>query len=164
MAETVMRDKIADYLNTGTTATPVWAVMGVGFNTLDENPNAQMDSKTYINQKSQTSHVKSYQTQFPFDTDLIVDETAVMKLYEIGRNLKTGADAETEYVRVDLFDPVTGEGITNTYKARKFAVAVGVTGITGAGGETVHVAGTLYSVGDFVEGTFNTQTKTFTAV
>lgn len=162
--ETVIRKAIADYLNTGTKATPVWSLMGVGFNTLDENPNAQMDSKTYINQSSQTNSVKSYQTQFPFDSDLISDEDAIMALYNIGRNQKTGADAELEYIRIEKFDPVTGEGITDTYKARKFTVAVGVTGITGAGGETVHVAGTLYNVGDFVDGTFNTQTKTFTAV
>ncbi len=138
MAETVMRHQIADYLNTGTTETPAYSLMGVGFNTLDENPNAQTDSKTYVNQKSQTSHIKSYQTQFPFDTDLIASEEAVMALYEIGRDQKTGADAELEYVRVDLFSPVTGEGSENTFKARKFKVAASVTGIAGAGGETVN--------------------------
>lgn len=163
MAETVMRHQIADYLDVSTTGTPEWALMGVGFNTLDENPNAQLDSKTYVNQKNQSSHVKSYQTQFPFDTDLIASEEAVMALYNIGRNHKVGAEAELDYVRVELFDPVTGEGITDTYKARKFTVAVAVTGNTGAGGEVVKVAGNLNGVGDFVDGTFNTATKTFTA-
>ncbi len=161
MATTVNRKQIADYLNTGTTALPTYVLMGVGFNTLDESPNAQLDSKTYIHESSQSSHVKSYQTQFPFDTDLIADETAVMTLYNIGRDQKTGADAELEYVRVELFDPV--EATPNTYQARKFTVAVGVTSIAGAGGETVKVTGTLYGVGDAVQGTFDTSTKTFTA-
>jgi hypothetical protein len=161
--ETVMRSQIADYLNTSTTETPSYALMGVGFNTLDENPNAQTDSKTYVHQKSQSTQIKSYQTQFPFDTDLIVDEAAVMALYAIGRDQKTGKDAELEYVRVDLFKPVTGEGIENTYQARKFTVAVGVSSIAGAGGETVKVTGTLFGVGDAVQGTFNTSTKTFSA-
>lgn len=161
MATTVIRNQIADYLNTGTTETPAWALMGVGFNTLDENPNAQTDSKTYVNQKSQTSSIKSYQTQFPFDTDLIASETAVMALYAIGRDQKTGVDAELEYIRVDLFKPESG--VENTYEARKFTVAVAVTGIAGAGGETVKVTGTLFGVGDAVQGTFNTSTKTFTA-
>lgn len=164
MAETVMRHQIADYLDVSTTSTPEWALMGVGFNTLDENPNAQVDSKTYVNQKNQSSQVKGYQTQFPFDTDLIASEDAVMALYGVGRDQKTGADAEMDYIRVELFEPVTGEGITNTYKARKFTVAVAVTSNAGAGGEVVKVAGNLNAVGDFVKGTFNTQTKTFTAV
>lgn len=157
--ETVMRNQIADYLNTSTTDTPSFALMGVGFNTLDENPNAQTDGKTYINQKAQSSQIKNYQTQFPFDTDLIASEEAVMALYHIGRNQKIGADAEMEYVRVELFRP--DEATANTFKARKFKVAVAVTGITGAGGETVKVTGTLHGVGDPIYGTFNTTTKTF---
>lgn len=165
MNETVMRNQIADYLNASTSGgTASYVLMGVGFNTLDENPNAQTDSKTYINQKVQTSQIKNYQTQFPFDTDLISSEEAVMALYEIGRDQKTGSGAELDYVRVELFEPSPGEGADNTFAARKFRVAVAVTGIAGAGGEAVKVTGTLYAVGDPIKGTFNTSTKTFTAI
>lgn len=157
--ETVMRNQIADYLNTGTTDAPCFALMGVGFNTLDENPNAQTDGKTYIHQKAQSSQIKNYQTQFPFDTDLIASEDAVMALYQVGRNQKIGADAELEYVRVELFQ--SDEAMANTFKARKFKVAVAVTGITGAGGEAIKVTGTLHGVGDPIYGTFNTTTKIF---
>ena len=160
MNETVMRHQIADFLNTGSNGLPKFALMGVGFNTLDENPNAQTDGKTYIHQKAQSSQIKNYQTQFPFDTDLIASEDAVMALYEIGRNQKTGGDAELEYVRVELFRAI--EDKENTFQARKFRVAVAVTGITGAGGEAVKVTGTLHGVGDPIYGTFNTTTKAFT--
>ena len=51
--DAVMRYQVADYLNTAKSGTESFALMGVGFNTLDESPNAQKDSKTYINQKSQ---------------------------------------------------------------------------------------------------------------
>lgn len=88
--DAVMRYQVADYLNTAKSGTESFALMGVGFNTLDESPNAQKDSKTYINQKSQTSTIKSYQPAFAFDSDLIADEAAVMALYEIGRNQLTG--------------------------------------------------------------------------
>lgn len=158
---TVMRYDIADYLDTGTTSTPNYALMGVGFNSLDESPNAQKDSKTYIHQKSQTSTIKGYQTTFAFDTDLIASDDAIMKLYDIGRNQKTGADAELNYVRVELFQP--DETLENTFKARKFKVAVEVASIAGEGGGNVKVTGNLNGVGDFVDGTFNTETKTFTA-
>ena len=104
--DAVMRYQVADYLNTAKSGTESFALMGVGFNTLDESPNAQKDSKTYINQKSQTSTIKSYQPAFAFDSDLIADEAAVMALYEIGRNQLTGAEAERDYVRVELFKPV----------------------------------------------------------
>lgn len=158
--ETIMRNQVADYLNVGTTDEQ-WVLMGAGFNSLDENPSAQTESKTYINDKSATSYIKGYQTQFPFDTDLIKSEAAVMALYDIGRNQKTGADAELDYVRVELFEPITGKD--NTFKARRFRVAVEVSGLAGSGGETIKVTGNLNNVGTYIDGEFNTQTRTFTA-
>ena len=155
--DAVMRYQVADYLSTGEDA---FALMGVGFNTLDENPTAQKDSKTYINQKAQTSQIKSYQPTFPFDTDLISDEAAVMAIYDIGRNQKTGEDAELDYVRVELFKPV--DDAENKFEARKFRVAVEVANITGEGGGIMKMTGNLNGVGDFVAGTFDTTTKTFT--
>ena len=155
--DAVMRYQVVDYLATDGGE---FALMGVGFNTLDENPTAQKDAKTYINQKAQTTQIKSYQPTFPFDTDLISDEAAVMAIYDIGRNHKTGAAAEKEYVRVELFKPVAEQ--ENTFEARKFTVAVEVTNISGEGGGVIKVTGNLNGVGDFVAGTFNTTTKTFT--
>ena len=84
-----------------------------------------------------------------------------MELYKIGRDRLTGADAEREYIRVDLFDPVNSTA--NTFRARKFVVAVEVTSCAGTGGEAIKVTGNLDNVGSFVAGTFNTATKTFTA-
>lgn len=158
--DTIMRHQVADYLNIGT-ETEQWELMGAGFNTLDENPAAQTESKTYINDKSATSYIKGYQTQFPFDTDLIKSEAAVMALYNIGRNQKTGADAELDYTRVELFEPVASK--ENTFKARKFRVAVEVSGLAGNGGEAIKVTGNLNNVGTYIDGEFNTTTKTFTA-
>ena len=156
--DAVMRYQVADYLATGDDK---FALMGVGFNTLDENPTAQKDAKTYINQKAQTTQIKSYQPTFPFDTDLISDEEAVMAIYDIGRNQKTSEDAELDYVRVELFKPVADK--ENVFEARKFKVAVEVANITGEGGGIMKVTGNLNGVGDFVAGTFDTTTKTFTA-
>jgi len=157
--DTIIRNMIADYLNVGTPEAPEFAFMGRGFNTLDENPNAQTEQKAYISDKSQSSTITSYQVQFPYDTDLIASQEAIMALYDVGRNQKQAGEAEKEYVRVDVFKG----GSANSYPARKFLVAVEVSGITGAGAEIIHVAGNLNGVGDFVEGTFDLTTKTFTA-
>ena len=153
----VMRNSIADYLKVDDT----FELMGVGFETLDENPNAQSTQKTYINQATATNFITSYQTEFPYSADMIVSEKAIMALYECGRDHKTGADAMFEYVRVDLFSPVQQQ--QNVFKARKFIVSNEVSGNTGAGGNPINVAGTLKSVGDPILGTFNTQSKEFTA-
>lgn len=158
----VVRSMIADYLNVSTTATPEWVLMGTGFNTLNESPNAQIDKKTYISDTTASSTIKSYDTQFPFDADLVADEKAVMFLYSVGRDHKVGKDAETDYIRVDLYDPVA-TGVTDKFKARKFHVAVEVSGAAGAGGETVVSTGNLNCVGDPIQGYFDTATKTFTA-
>ena len=161
MNQTIQRHQIADYLNVGEAKAETYELMGAGFNTLDENPAAQIDTKTYINDRPATSTIKGYQAQFPFDTDLIASEKAIMYLYDVGRNQETGADSETDYVRVELFNPVSEK--ENTFKARKFHVAIEVASFAGAGGETVKVTGNLNNVGSFVDGEFNTQTKTFTA-
>ncbi len=158
--ETIMRFQIADYLGIPGDSDTTYALMGAGFNTLDENPAAQLDTKAYINDKAASSIVKGYQPQFPFDTDLIKSEEAVMELYKIGRDELTGADAERDYIRVELFEPAASK--ENTFKARKFRVAVEVASCAGAGGETIKVTGNLNNVGTFVDGEFNTTTKTFT--
>ncbi len=159
MADTVIRDAIADYLNVGTADAPKYVLMGTGFNNLDENPQAQVNTKAYINDKAATTIVRGYQTQFPFDTDLIQSEEAVMALYNVGRNQKLGAAAEFDYVRVELFLDAEDE---IEYPARKFRVAAEISGIAGPGADIIHVTGNLNNVGRFVEGTFNIDTKTFT--
>jgi len=152
----VMRNKVADYLKVG----DAFELMGVGFETLDENPNAQSMQKTYVNQATASSFITSYQTEFSYSADMIKSEKAIMALYECGRDHLTGADAVFEYVRVDLFSPVSGS--TNTFKARKFLVSNEVSGNTGSGGDPLTLAGTLKSVGDPILGTFVTTSKTFT--
>lgn len=159
-SEKVMRYQVADYLDTGVSGTAAYELCGAGFTTLDEEPSAQSESSIYINDKSASSTVKSYETTFPFDSELIKSEKAVMSLYEVGRNQLTGAAAEKDYVRVELFEPVASK--ENTFKARKFRVSVEVSSISGEGGEAITVSGNLNAVGDFVEGEFNTTTKTFT--
>lgn len=160
----VMRYQIADYLETKAAADggngAVNSLMGAGFLTLDENPSAKVETTAYINNRSASGTITGYETVFPFDTQLISDEAAVKFIYDIARNQKTGTEAETNYYRVDLYD-AQGEGV-KSYPARRFKVAVEVTGITGAGTEIVRVAGNLHQVGDFTAGTFDIETKTFT--
>lgn len=153
----VIRYMIADYLNTGTSSTEEYSLMNAGFTALDENPSAKVENTPYIGDRSSSGSITGYETTFPFDTQLISDEAAIAFIYDVGRNQKTGQDAETDYVRVELF-----ESESSSYPARKFRVAVEVSSITGEGTNIVKMAGNLHQVGNFVDGTFDTTTKKFT--
>lgn len=156
--EVVKRHQIADYLNVGTASAPEWVLMGTGFTTLDESPNAQTESVKYVNEKSASSSVVSYETSFPYEAEHIQSESAIDAIYTVGRNHYVGSDAEMEYCRVELWNRATG---ANTFEARKFLVSVEVSSF--AGENKMGISGNLNAVGDPVIGTFNTTTKTFTA-
>ena len=161
MASAIERYRFADYLNVADSEGPEeYELMGVGFTTLDENPGAQSESKIYISDRTASSSIKSYETQFSYESEIIQSEKAIMALYKTGRNHLTGSNAEFDYIRVELWDPVPEQ--TTQFKARKFRVANEVSSFAGAGGEAVVVSGNLNAVGDPVEGTFDTSTKTFT--
>ncbi len=153
------RNSIADYLKVG----EKWELMNKGFTKLDENPNAQTDTTTYIGDVTSTSSIESYQTEFAYDSHIIPSQKAVLALYNTGRNHDTGSDAEFEYLRVDLFQPVAdqAEG-EESYLARKFVVSNEVSSFAGEGGKKITVSGTLKAVGDFVAGKFDLKTLEFT--
>lgn len=155
----IQRHEFADYLNCGTSEDPNWQLMGTGFTSLNESPNAQTNTKKYVNEKSSSTSITSYQTEFPYDADLIASEDAILALYNIARDHKTGTDAVLEYVRVELWDPV--DGSTTEFKARKFNVANSVSDI--AGDDDIQVSGTLHAVGDPIDGTFDISDKEFDA-
>lgn len=153
----IMRHEIADYLNTGTESTKEWALMGAGFTSIDEEPNAQTDSVKYVNDRSTTTSIIGYETSFSFEADHIKEEAAIDAIYNIARNHHIGSDAELEYCRVELWNAAEG---TNTFEARLFRVAVEVSSMSGE--NKMGMSGSLNCIGDPVLGTFNTQTRTFT--
>lgn len=152
------RHEFADYLNIGDTDNPEFVLMGTGFTTLDENPGAQTSKKKYVNDAASSSSITNYETVFPFESDLIIQQEAVIALYNVGRNHYTGSDAEFPYVRVELWDKVPDK--QNEYAARLFTVSAEISNIKGE--DEVTVSGNLNAVGDPVNGTFNTETRVFT--
>ncbi|WP_291653804.1 hypothetical protein [Clostridium sp.] len=154
------RKSYANYLNVGK-GTEEYVLMGAGFIELNEAPAAQTVSKKYINDKSASKAIIGYDWSTSFNTDMIRSEKAVEFICEIGEMQKIGSDAETEYVIVDLDKEVSEEGITNTYKARKFRVAVEVASFDNNDGQMA-ATGNLLGIGDMVAGIFNVTTNTFT--
>ena len=65
----VIRYQIADYMNTASGGgEAVYALMGAGFTSLDENPAAKIDTTAYISDRSASGTVTGYETTFPFNT------------------------------------------------------------------------------------------------
>lgn len=159
----LLRNKIGDYCRFGGEGSP-WYFMGPGFTQLDENPGAQSESETYIHEVTSSASINSYQTVFPFTSRMIPEQKALYNLWKIGRDHKTGAEAQIEFCKVDLFNPVGEPSETKAeFTARKFVVSVEVSSTSGNGGEKLQVSGNLNAVGDPVQGKFDTVAKEFTA-
>ena len=126
---------------------------------LDNSPSAQTTSKRYVNQKSATQSIGSYEWTAPLEFDLIRSEKAIQFIADIGENEKTGVEAETLYVKVYLNKPVNLK--ENTFEARQRRVAVEVAEFSDNDGE-IQGSGNLLGKTDWVKGEFNTKTKTFT--
>ena len=156
----VGRHQHAEYIDvTGGSESPQFELMGTGFTQIDSSPSAQTTSKRYVNQKSATQSIGSYEWTAPLEFDLIRSEAAVEFIADIGENEKTGADAESLYVQVYLEKPV--ESKQNTFEAKQRRVAVEISDFSDNDGE-IQGSGNLLGKTDWVNGEFNTQTKTFT--
>lgn len=154
-----MRYQIADYLMVDDIA----ELMGTGFTSLSESPSAQTDSVTYINEKTSSTDVTGYETEFSYDANHIPSQAAITALWKDGRDHHTGADAQHEYIRVDLYNPIgTASETSAEFAARKFIVSNEVSDFEGDGGEKNSISGTLHAIGDPVQGKFDTVSKKFT--
>lgn len=149
-----------DYIDvSGGSGSPRFELLGFGVTQLDNSPSAQTTSKRYVNQKSATQSIGSYEWTAPLEFDLIRSEAAIAYIADIGENEKTGVDAETLYVKVYMNKPVASK--QNTFEAKQRRVAVEVADFADNDGE-IQGSGNLLGKTDWVKGEFNTKTKTFT--
>ena len=133
--------------------------LSVGFSELNESPSPQTSSKRYIHEASATQAITGYEWSSSFTADQIENEEVIEYIRTIGEMMKTGAEAETNYLIVDLDKPADGAG----FRARKFKVAVQVDEFGDEDGELT-ISGTFLGMGDPIEGTveINAGVATFT--
>lgn len=153
------RRDIANYLDVSKTEEKEFAFMGTGFVDLNDSPAAQTSSKKYVHNKSVTKSIVGYDWSAPFTMDQIREEKAIDYMCKIGEDELTGADAETEYVKVELTKPI-GDGGTE-YEARMRKVAIEISEFANSDGE-LQGSGNLLGITDWVKGKFDTNTRTFT--
>ena len=159
----IVRHQIADYLGIRTVAagvtTTTFYLMGTGFTKIDEDPKAVVHTSGYVSDKNKSSSITGYDRTFPFDFEFIKAQEAVDALVAVAHDDKIGADAEFDFIRVDLYE--AGDA-TGAYRARKWAVCAEISSITGEPQGVVKGSGVLHTVGDAIPGEFVVSTKVFT--
>lgn len=147
----------AHYFDVGTNGTPDIELGGV-ITEMTESANPTETEKQYIHQKSKITKTTGYLNEFPLTMDMVKGDKVFENFYEKFYLRKTGNDLNIDHYIVNLWE---NETEANTYKARKITQTVSITECNGAAGEQKQITGSLKG-GDFVYGTFNTSTKTFT--
>lgn len=115
-------------------------VCGDNWLSFTESPNAQTKTRKFINQKSETSTITRYSTQWDFEVLLDTSDTAIKAIYDIATQHKTGADA---YIQLEILDGTTATS------GRKYNATVQVSSIDDD--DDMVMKGTIYADGDAVE-------------
>ena len=147
----------AHYFDVGTNEQSDIELGGV-ITEMTESSNPTETEKQYIHQKSKITKTTGYSNEFPITMDMVKGDKVFENFYEKFYQRKTGNDLNIDHYIVNLWE---NETEANTYKARKITQTVSITECNGAAGEQKQITGSLKG-GDFVYGTFNTSTKTFT--
>ena len=155
--EKIVRSKIATFLNTGSTVTPVWSLLGLGIVDAAIEYNPQTSEEVFIHQNSGNTEVESYKPTMPIEATAYNGNLAFEKIDTLRKARAVGAAAYTEIVNVWLYEAPT----TGTYPAEKQNVSVQIESFGGAGGEGAKINFTLNYRGDAVPGTFNPTTSAF---
>ena len=148
----------AHYFDVGTSSESDIQLGGV-ITEMTESSNPTEQEKQYIHQKSKITKTTGYSNEFPITMDMVKGDKVFENFYEKFYQRKTGNDLNIDHIIVNLWEPVAEQ--ENKYKARKITQTVSITECNGAAGEQKQITGSLKG-GDFVYGTFDTSTKTFT--
>lgn len=154
-----MRAKLAHYMDTGDSNTPVWSRIGEGFTDFTESKNAQEYTRQYINEQTETTDVTGYSPSIAYSADVYDDDPVCQKVVEISDDELVGDAAQVEIVTANEYE-ISGSETTCTAYKRTYSV---IPDQKGSGVQQLVYTGTLRAVGDQVKGTFNPETKTFTA-
>lgn len=134
-------------------------VLGGVLTEITESSGPKEKENQYMHQKSSNFKVTGFANEFPLTMDMVMGDEVFEYMYELFYRRKVTPDLDIDHYIVDLWKPVAGSA--NTFEARKIVQTCEITECNGAAGEQKQIAGSLKG-GDFVYGTFNVSTKTFT--
>jgi hypothetical protein len=158
MSGKIKRSQVAIFLNTGTSASPTWSLIGEGVTEQTIAYNPQTSDETYVHQDSGTTDIESYKPTIPTPMTAIKGDEVFDFVDEIRKKRKVLADARSEVCIVYLYETPT----SGAYEAEKSICSIQVDDFGGPGGESAKMNFTINLIGDPVLGTFNPSTKAFT--
>lgn len=150
--EKIKRSQFLTYLNTGTSAVPVWSVLGVGITDYGIDYNPQVDTEKWIIEDNARNDHSSNQKQGSV-TQKCYKGDAVFEFVNAGRDQ---LNYKSQVLDIDRWN---GEG--TSYPAKMNDVIITVTSYMG---EDAEIEYDIYYDGDAIEGTvtFTGSTPTFT--
>lgn len=142
-----------------TLANTEYHLIGEGVDSMTEEMNAEEETTQWINQENGTTNLQSYTPSISIDMQDVDQEDydLIDWINNMVDTLPTGSKAISSYVRVRI----KGAGPTYPAVQRRCTVTVGSVG--GDAGNNVTNSITLGGRGDGIQGTFNAETKKFTA-
>lgn len=139
--EKIKRSQFLTYLNTGTSAVPVWSILGVGITEYGIDFNAQVDTEKWIIEDNARNDHSSNQKQSSV-TQKCYKGDAVFEFINAGRD-------QLNY-KAQILDIDRWNGTGTTYPAKKNDVLITVDRYMG---EDAEIEYTIYYDGDATEGT-----------
>lgn len=155
---TVKRSLVKTFLNTGTSAVPIWSLIGDGATTGTINYNPKTLEEFYISQDTGSTLVESYKPILPIEATAKVGDTVFAYVDKLRKDRAVLAAAQTEIVNVWLYETPA----LNEYPAERQPVSVAIEEFGGAGGSVIKIKYSVNYLGDAIKGTFNPGTLAFT--
>lgn len=152
------RSLFAVFLNTGTSETPVYSLMGEGITAQTVNYNPQVSEENYIHQDSGVTDVESYKVSIPTPQTAIAGDVVFTFVDKLRKDRAVLSAARSDVVLVELY----GTETAGAYPAEKNICSIQIDDFGGEGGSSIAINYTVNLIGDPVKGTFNPTTKAFT--
>lgn len=137
----VKRSQIAAFLNTGTSQSPEWSLIGKGVTGQTIGYNPQTTTEQYIHEDSASTSVDSYQVNIPTPQTAFAGDPVFDFVDGLRQRRAIGSDAETEVLLVYLYT-------ASPYKAEKCRATIQIDDFGGDGGAPVVLNYTINLNGD----------------
>ncbi len=136
-----------------------YALVGDGVTELSISYNPQTNTEQYIHQDTANTELTGYQPNAPVTSQVVKGDPAFEFVNEMRKTLPIGSDAHTDVVMVDVFETA----VDGAYPAQKQPVSIQIDSYGGAASDPLSIGYTINWRGSGEAGTFNPETKTFTA-
>lgn len=147
------------FINTEPKGAGTYALVGDGVTELSISYNPQTNTEQYIHQDTANTELTGYQPNAPVTAQVVKDDSAFEFINDMRKKLPIGSDAHTDIVMVDVFEDQTG----GSYSATKQPVSIQIDSYGGAASDPLSIGYTINWRGSGQAGTFDPDTKTFTA-